>query len=295
MSTLEQPSSGDLAPGGDVLAPPSTAPRRRSSRWRSGGWIAAAFVAGVGLVALLAPVLPLADPNQQDLLNVLGPVSAEHPLGTDDLGRDLASRLVWGVRTSMAAAIIAVSVAIVIGLPLGLLAGYLGGWVDVVIARLGDVVLTVPALILLLAAQSALKTGIEGQMVVLGLIFGPRIMRVIRGETLRLAASPFVAAGAMSGSRTPRLIARYIFPGVRAQLAVQTSYLLGLSLVVEAGISFLGIGVQAPRSSLGTLLVGASGLLATEPRVVLIPAAVLTLLILGLNVLGDHVATRRTT
>lgn len=283
----------------ELIDPTPAAPTRaRTSRvrWRPrrvGAWLALAYVVIAVAITVLVPFLPLTDPDAQELTNTLGPISGEHWLGTDDLGRDLFSRLLWAVHTSLIAALTAVAVAVAIGLPLGLLAGYVGGWTDMALARLADITLTVPALILLLAAQTALDTGIQGQMVVLGVIFAPRILRVVRTETLQVTTAPFVAAGRMSGCSHRRIIGRYLLPGVRAQLAVQTSYLLGLSLVVEAGISFLGIGVRPPGSSLGTLLIGASSLLSTEPRVVLIPAAVLTLLILSLNVLGDQLTQER--
>lgn len=285
----------------DAAGPLSPAQRRPTIRFRwwrpmrPAARAALVYVAVAAAVTAVVPVLPLPDPNQQDLGNTLAPLSAAHWLGTDELGRDLFSRLLWGTHTSFLSALIAVVVAVAIGLPLGLLAGYARRLVDLVLSRLADVVLTVPALILLLAAQTALDTHIQGQMVVLGFIFAPRIMRVVRTETLRLATTPFVVAGRMSGCSHGRIVARYLLPGVRAQLVVQASYLLGLALVVEAGISFLGIGVRPPDASLGTLLIGASGLLATQPRIVLIPAAVLTLLILSLNLLGDAMTEKGTT
>ncbi|TYB44106.1 ABC transporter permease [Actinomadura chibensis] len=257
---------------------------RRLGRGRSA---ALGFVVLCLLVTVLTPFLPLADPTRQDVGRTLADMSGDHWLGTDQLGRDLFSRLLWGIRTSMFAALTAVGVAAAIGVPTGLLAGYRRGWIDGITGRIADVVLTVPALILLLTVQAALRTGIEGQMVTLGVIFAPRIYRVVRAETMRLAVSPFVTAGRMSGCSHTRIVWRYLLPGVRDQAAVQVSYLLGLALVVEAGISFLGVGVQPPGASLGTLLTGASAMLASEPRVVLVPAAVITVLILCLNLLGD--------
>ncbi|WP_122816092.1 ABC transporter permease [Nocardioides pantholopis] len=255
--------------------------------------VAGSYVALAVLVTVLVPFLPIHGPNEQDLANTLAPITGSHWLGTDDLGRDLLSRLLWGVHTSFLAGLTAVGVAMLVGLPLGLLAGYLGGWVDQVLSRLADVVLAVPALILLLAAQTALDTGIQGQMAVLGGIFAPRVLRVVRAETMRLSRAPFVLAGRMSGCSHSRILGRYLMPGVRAQLVVQLSYLLGLAMVIEAGISFLGVGVKPPEASLGTLLIGASGLLSSEPRVVLVPAAVLTLLILSLNLFGDSLTEER--
>ncbi|CAM3332751.1 ABC transporter permease [Nocardioides dubius] len=280
-----------------ALAPSASKPKA-SARWRVRGvsWgarLSLVFILASLAVMVLVEYLPLQDPAQQDLVNTLAPISGEHWIGTDELGRDLFSRLLWGVHTSLLAGLTAVAVAVGIGLPLGLLAGYLGGWVDQVLSRLADVVLTVPALILLLAAQTALDTSIQGQMAVLGCIFAPRVLRVIRAEALGVSTAAFVTAGRMSGASHARILLRYLLPGVRAQVVVQISYLLGLAMVVEAGISFLGIGVKPPDSSLGTLLIGASALLSSHPHVVLVPAAVLTTLILSLNVFGDSLTEQR--
>ncbi|MFI0370759.1 ABC transporter permease [Actinomadura sp. 1N219] len=279
------------AAGPAKAAPADAGRRRRRTRGlRRLGWgrcAALGFVVLCLLVTVLVPFLPVADPSRQDVGRTLADMSGDHWLGTDQLGRDLFSRLLWGVHTSMLAALTALGVAAAVGVPTGLLAGYRGGWIDGITGRIADVVLTVPALILLLTVQAALRTGIQGQMVTLGVIFAPRIYRVVRAETMRLAVSPFVTAGRMSGCSHTRIVWRYLLPGVRDQVAVQISYLLGLALVVEAGISFLGVGVQPPGASLGTLLTGASAMLASEPRVVLVPAVVITLLILCLNLLGD--------
>ncbi len=266
---------------------------RRTRRVTTTGVLASGFLAIVVLVTLLVPFVGLPDPNAQDLSNPLAPISSSHWLGTDELGRDMMSRLLWGTHRSFLAALTAMAVAVAVGLPLGLIAGYRRGWVDQLLSRGADVVLTVPALILLLAAQTALDTGIQGQMVVLGMIFAPRIMRVVRTETLRVRAAPYVAAGRMSGASHSRIVLRYLLPGVRPQFVVQTSYLLGLALVVEAGISFLGVGVRPPDASLGSLLSGAAAMLTVEPRLVLVPATVLTLLILSLNVLGDMLSQEK--
>lgn len=264
-------------------------PTRPRRAWRLGwvGWTALVFVSACAVTALMVPFLPLADPASQNLVDGYAPPSAAHWLGTDELGRDLFSRLLWAVRTSLTAALIAVAVGASIGVPLGLLGGYVGGWLDAMLGRLADTLLTVPALILLLTVQSALRTDIEGQMVTLGVIFAPRLYRVVRAATLTLANQPFVIAGRMSGCSHARILWRYLLPGVRVQAAVQVSYLLGLALLLEAGISFLGVGVRPPDASLGTLLAGASTVLAIEPMVVLVPAAVLTALILSMNLLGD--------
>lgn len=279
----------------DTAAPDGTAPRRprRSLPLGPGALVALGFVLLCATVSLLLPLLPVADPETQDSAAMLADPSAEHWFGGDQLGRDLFSRLLWGLRTSMLAALTAAAVAAAIGVPLGLAAGYYRGWFDAVTARTADTLLTVPALILLLTVQTALQTGIQGQMVALGVIFAPRVYRLVRTETIGLAHKPFLIAGRMSGCSTLRIAWRYLLPGVRDQAAVQVSFLLGLALVVEAGISFLGLGVRPPDASLGTLLTDAGAMLATAPHVVLIPAAVLTALILSFNLIGDA-ATKET-
>ncbi|MEV0971845.1 ABC transporter permease [Microtetraspora glauca] len=265
--------------------PTAGAGRRVRLGWP--GTLALGFVLICLLIALLVPFLSLAEPNEQDLGDTLARYSADHLLGTDQLGRDLLARLLWAIRTSLFAGLTAIVVATLIGLPTGMLAGYRRGWFDTVSARIADVVLTVPALVLLLTVHTALRTGITGQMVTLGVIFAPRIYRVMRAETIRVATMPYLLAGRMSGCSHVRILWRYLLPGIRAQVRVQVSYLLGLSLLIEAGISFLGVGVESPDASLGTMLSGAAAMLASDARVVLIPAAVLSLLILSLNVIGD--------
>ncbi|MGI5158960.1 ABC transporter permease [Microbispora sp. CA-102843] len=265
--------------------------RSRSAGRLAGLGVTRAFALGFVLVclavSLAVPFLPLGDPNQQHLGDTLASYSAEHLFGTDQLGRDLLTRLLWGTRTSLFAALTAIAVATAVGLPFGMLAGYRRGWIEAVTGRLADVILTVPALVLLLTVHAALRTGITGQMVTLGVVFAPRIYRVVRTETVKVATLPYLMAGRMSGCSHTRILARYLLPGIRAQVLVQVSYLLGLSLLIEAGISFLGVGVESPNASLGTMLSGAATMLASAPRVVLIPAAVLSLLILSLNVIGD--------
>lgn len=240
------------------------------------------------IVSALAPVLPLAPPNTQSLSASLSGFTADHWLGTDQFGRDLLSRLVWGTRTSLSAAFTAVAVATAIGMPLGLLAGYRKDWSDLLLGRLADTVLTVPPLVMLITVQAALDTGIYGQMLVLGVVFAPRMLRVVRSATVTVVESPFVHAGRLSGCSHVRLLWRYVLPNVREQVIVQVSYLLSIALVVEAGLSFLGIGVESPGASLGTLVTGGIAMLAAAPAVILIPAAVTVLLILAFNILGDR-------
>lgn len=249
--------------------------------------IAPAVLGIVVIVSLLAPVLPLVPPAQQDLPSALQGMSGAHWLGTDQYGRDLLSRLIWGTRTSALAALTAAGVAGAVGVPLGLVAGYRKGWLDWLLGRLSDTVLTVPALVMLITLQAALQTSIWGEMVVLGLLFAPRVQRVVRTASAVVCSAPYVVAARLSGCRHRRVLLRYVMPNVKEQIVVQLSYLLGLAFVIETGISFLDIGVQAPDSSLGTLLAGGSPMMSVEPRLILVPAVVLTIVILCCNTVGD--------
>jgi ABC-type dipeptide/oligopeptide/nickel transport system permease subunit len=155
--------------------------------------------------------------------------------------------------------------------------------------RFANTMLTMPPLVMLITVQAALKTGIYGQMIVLGILFAPRVLRVVRSATVTVVEAPFVAAGRLSGCSHARILGRYVLPNVREQVIVQVSYLLSIALVVETGISFLGIGVQPPGASLGTLLTGGIAMLTSRAAVILIPAAVTVLLILAFNILGDRI------
>jgi peptide/nickel transport system permease protein len=246
--------------------------------------------AAIVLVAFLAPVLGLADPAAQSLLLALHGPSGAHWLGTDQLGRDILSRLVWGTRTTILAAALATAIAGAIGVPLGLLAAYRRGVVESVINRFADGVLTLPALVLLLAIQAAIQAGIYTSMAILGAVTSPQIYRVVRSATLAVSKKSFVEAGRLSGASHVAILGRYLLPNVREQIIVQLSYILGFGLMVESGMSFLGVGVHPPNPSLGTMLSDGVAVLGRDSNLVLIAGAVLSFLILACNVLGDAMA-----
>ena len=256
--------------------------------------IAAWSLATVLVVALAAPLLPLPDPTHQELASALTGPSAHHWLGTDQLGRDLLSRVVWGTRTTLLAALLAVVIAVAIGLPAGIVAAYRRGVVDVVLGRLADVLLTLPGLVLLLAAQSAIHGGIFVSLAIFGVLLAPQLFRVVRAATLGLARAPFMQAGRMAGASHARILWRYIVPNVVEQLAVQVSFLLGYAVLGETGLSFLGLGVQPPDSSLGTLVADGTTLMAGHPMVLVVPGVLVTFLIAASNLVGDALADRVT-
>lgn len=262
----------------------SMAPQKRRLRLpRWGAWLLIAFV----MLLVFGPAL-LPDPNEQNLRDALQGPSGAHLLGTDNLGRDAAARLLEGTRTTTLAALTAVGVAVLIGLPLGLFAGYIRGAADALLARVADAVMAVPPLILLLTAIAALGTGVTKAMVVLGVILAPRMFRVARGAAIGLGNSGFLEVARMSGCSTPRILWRYVLPNVRSQVVVQICLLFGFGVLTEAGISFLGLGVQPPDSSLGVLLKTSIEYLRDAPLLVIVPGIVITALMLVCNLIGDR-------
>lgn len=258
--------------------------RPAASAWRWSAWTVLGLLV---IVMILLPVLPLADPGAQSLADALKGPSSAHLLGTDDLGRDELSRLLFGARTTFAAALLAVGIAGVVGLPLGLMAGYFRGKADAVLSRIADAVMAVPPLILLLAAIAALGQGITKSMIILGLILSPRLFRVVRATTIGLSTAEFIEVGRMSGCSTLRILTRYVMPNIRPQVVVQLSILLGYAVLTEASISFLGLGVEAPAPSLGVLLKTSIEYLSSAPLLTLAPGVLITGFILACNLIGD--------
>lgn len=268
-------------------------PRRVNRRLPFTGvaiWVALLLFAAIVLVSLLSPILGLADPAAQNLLLALHGPSGAHWLGTDQLGRDIMSRLIWGTRTTVLAAALATAIAGAIGVPLGLLAAYRRGVVEAITNRVADAILTLPALVLLLAIQAAIQKGIYVSMAILGVVTAPQIYRVVRSATLAVSRKSYVEAGRLSGASHLSILGRYLLPNVREQIIVQLSYILGFGLMVESGMSFLGVGVQPPNPSLGTMLSDGVAVLGRDANLVLIAGAVLSFLILACNVLGDSMA-----
>lgn len=247
------------------------------------------LVVGVILLTGLAvPLLPLADPAAQSLSDALASPSTDHLLGTDELGRDLLSRLAFGARTTFLSAIVCVSVCTAIGLPLGLVAGSERGWFDQVTSRIADGIMAVPPLVLLLTVIAAIGPGLTRSMIILGVILAPRLFRVVRAETVVLSDSPFFEVARMSGCSRIRILSRYLLANLREQTVVQVTLLLGYAVLTEAGISFLGFGVQPPDPSLGVLLKSSMEYLETTPLLSLAPGLLMTMFIIACNLAGDR-------
>ena len=246
-----------------------------------------AITAIVLLCALAAPLLAPYDPNEQDYLAITDPPSASHLLGTDDLGRDVLSRIIYGSRVSLEVGLIAVGIAVVCGVALGLVAGYSGGLADDVIMRIVDAIQAFPNLILALAITAALGPSIANAMLAIGFVAAPGMARLTRGQTLSVREREFIAAARVCGAPPLAIMRHHIWPNVTAPIVVQATLLLGTAIVTEAALSFLGVGVQPPTPSWGAMLRTGSQYLEVAPWIGIAPGVAIFLTVLAFNFVGD--------
>jgi ABC-type dipeptide/oligopeptide/nickel transport system permease subunit len=270
------------------VAEPARQGRRRNLPLAIGGTLLAAYAA----IAVLAPWIAPQDPNAQDLLAVLERPSAEHWLGTDQIGRDLLSRLVVGTRFTLAAALLSVAIAGVVGVTLGLLAGYSGGRVDAAITGLVDLLLTIPNLILAIAVASVIGAGLAGLVIATTASFVPPLARLVRGRVLEIRGEDFIAASIAAGTRRARILRRHVLPNALTVVVIETSLLAGQAVLVGAALGFLGLGVQPPAPEWGTMLGAGREFIEVAPHLVLVPGLAITLLVFAFNMLGDGLRDR---
>src|SRR5437773_8369442 len=249
----------------------------------SGGLIVGLFVA----VALLAPVLAPYEPLRGRLVDRLQPPGASHWLGTDELGRDVLSRVLYGARISLQIQIAAVGLALVLGTALGVVAGYVGRWPDMLIMRLVDIMMAFPGIVLALAIIAALGTGLGNVILASGIFLVPQFARVVRGSVLTLKEKEFVEAARALGEGDFAIVTRYLLPNSLAPIIVQTSLRMATVLLTASGLSFLGLGVQPPSPEWGAMLSNARSYMITAPHVAMIPGLAIALVVLGFNLLGD--------
>lgn len=248
------------------------------------------YLALLVLVAVLAPLIAPQAPQAQDLAERFKPpLSPDHLLGTDQLGRDTFSRLVYAARVSLIAPLIAVAVAFVLGVPFGLLAGYLGGAFDWLVSRVADALIALPALVLALALVGVLGPSLTNAMIAVGVAYAPRLLRVVRGATLVVREETYVEASRVVGCSTSRLMFFHVLPNVRSPLLVQLSLLMGGSLLAEASLSFLGLGVQPPDASWGSMLRTAFENNFSGPWLAWFPGLAIVVTVLSFNLLGDGI------
>jgi peptide/nickel transport system permease protein len=250
-----------------------------------GTGLAITFV--VLIFALAAPLLAPYDPNEQDYLAITEPPSAAHLLGTDDIGRDVLSRIIFGSRVSLEVGLIAVGIAVGVGVTVGLFAGYVGGLADDVIMRIVDAVQAFPSLILALAITAALGPSIANAMLAIGFVAAPGMARLARGQTLSIRERDFVAAARVCGASPISIMRQHIWPNVTAPIVVQATLLLGTAIVTEAALSFLGVGVRPPTPSWGAMIRTGSQYLEVAPWIGMASGVAIFLTVLAFNFVGD--------
>jgi peptide/nickel transport system permease protein len=250
-----------------------------------GGLIVALVVlAGLGATAL-APY----SPTQQDIRNILRPPAPGHLLGTDELGRDTLTRVLYGAQASLEVGILAVGISLLVGTALGLLAGYLRGLADASIMRVMDGLLALPTLVLALAITAMLGPSLNNAMLAIGVTGIPIFARLVRGQVLSLRELDYVQAARSLGAGDARIMLGHILPNVMGPIVVQASLAMPTAILAEAGLSFLGLGIQPPTPSWGAMLNTAKGYLQQDPWLAVAPGTAIFLAVLGFNFLGDAV------
>lgn len=241
----------------------------------------------MSILALLAPWIAPYDPAALNLDQILMPPSPEHLLGTDELGRDVFSRLLYGARVSLWVGFVAVGISTAIGIVLGLASGYFGGWTDELIMRGVDVMLCFPSFFLILAVIAFLEPSLINIMVVIGLTSWMGVARLVRAETLSLRERDYIAASRLAGASTSRLLFVHILPNALAPVLVSATLGVAGAILVESSLSFLGLGVQPPDASWGNMLMDGKNTLEIAPWLSLYPGLAILITVLGYNLLGE--------
>jgi peptide/nickel transport system permease protein len=286
---IGQPSAVD-ASSAQVLAAPAPAPRRGLLQWRRLSpriWIGLSVIGLMIFLAATADFLTPYDPNYQDYTQLRQPPSLDHPFGTDQVGRDVYSRVIYGTRISLLVGVIAVGIGMTAGVLLGLIAGIYRGWTDETVMRVMDAIHAFPALVLALAITAALGTGIVNIMIAIGIVYMPSYARLVRGQVLSVRERDFVTAALLLGASMPRLMFLHIWPNVTAPIIVQATLLIASAILTEAGLSFLGVGVKPPTPTWGSMLRTGSQYLEVAPWLAFAPGMAIFATGLAFNFVGD--------
>lgn len=254
-------------------------------------WLALAVLAGWSLLALLAPLMDL-DPNRVSLPHMLEGPGPHALLGHDELGRPLADRMLTGARTSLLVAVAVVTVSLLLGTAIGATSAWLGGAVDHVVVRVIDVFLAFPGILLAIALAGILGPGIDNVVLALCAVGWVGFARLARAQTLSLKHREHVLAAVALGARAPRILVRHVLPLIAAPLIVEATFGVAAVIIGEAGLSFLGLGVQPPQASWGSIIQEGTRYLLVAPHLVVVPAVSLSMLVLSVNVLGDRLRDR---
>ncbi|AGB74417.1 MULTISPECIES: ABC transporter permease [Rhizobium] len=265
------------------------APNRawRKLRANKGALVGLAIILFFTTIAALAPLLPIPDPVATSWSAIRKAPSAAHWLGTDDLGRDILSRMIWGARASLMAGVFSVAIAVAIGVPSGLISGYYGGWIDQIISRITEAFLAMPFLITAIALAAFLGPSLINAMIAIGLSATPVFVRLTRGQVLAVKTEDYVEGARSIGLTHFSIISRYILPNVFAPILVQATLTIATAIIAEASLSFLGLGQQPPAPSWGSMLNVAKNYLEQAPWMAMWPGAAIFLVVIGFNLLGD--------
>lgn len=282
----------DTAINGTFVKPAESleTPARRAWRrlvQRRGALLGLAIIVLFILLAVFAPLIMPYDPVAQSWSLVRKPPSALHWFGTDDLGRDVLTRVVYGARASLAAGVISVGIAMAVGVPLGLAAGYLGGWLDTLIGRITDAMLACPYLILAIALAAFLGPSLGNAMIAIGVATTPIYIRLTRGQVLSVKVEEYVEAARAVGNPRWRIAIVHILPNILPALLVQATLSIAAAIIAEASLSFLGLGQQPPSPSWGSMLNSAQRFLINAPWMAVWPGLAIFLTVLSFNLLGD--------
>jgi peptide/nickel transport system permease protein len=239
------------------------------------------------LIAVFAPLIAPYDPTQQAWTSIRKPPSLQHWFGTDESGRDLFSRVIYGSRASLLAGVVSISIALSLGVPIGLLAGYGGTWVDGIISRVTDAMLAIPFLILAIALAAFLGPSLENAMIAIGVTATPIFVRLTRGQVMAVKVEDYVEAARAVGNPPVRIAVKHILPNIMPALIVQATISIATAIIAEASLSFLGLGQQPPAPSWGSMLNTAQRFLTNAPWMAVWPGLAIFLAVLSFNILGD--------
>jgi peptide/nickel transport system permease protein len=254
---------------------------------RKGAMAALVVVVFLIAVAVLAPLVAPYDPTLTSFTQVRKPPTWAHWFGTDEVGRDVLSRVIWGARASLSAGLVSVGIAVGAGVPLGLLAGYAGGWVDTVLSRVVDAMLAIPFLILAITLAAFLGPSLSNAMIAIGVTATPVFIRLTRGQTMGAKVEDYVEAARAVGNPHWRIAVRHVLPNIVPPLLVQASLAIAGAIIAEAALSFLGLGQQPPAPSWGSMLNSAQRFLAQAPWMAFWPGFAIFLAVISFNLLGD--------
>lgn len=285
-STTASASSGnDVLPGKELIS-------QRQRAWRSfknnkSAVVGLVMIVSLVIIAVFAPLIAPYDPLSQSVINKFAPISTEHLLGTDDYGRDVLSRIIYGTRVALEVGVYSVIIGAVIGITLGVAAAYFGGIIDTLLMRLVDIMLSFPDLITGLLVMAVLGAGKGKLIIAIGLTIAPRFARIAYGPVLGLKEKEFVEAARASGQSTPKIISKHILPNIAGEMVVLGSLWTASAIRLEASLSFIGLGVPPPTPTWGQMIRDGTVRLADLPLLSLAPGAALLLAVFAFNLVGD--------